>query len=301
MASTSRKRAKRKDTSHLSKNNKPQWIPNTGKTSFVWKFFQAKTDGRAYCRYIDNNSNDEGECNYCCIYKSQTSSMIYHIQNVHKEYGITPYKEPKQQELRYAVADWVVTDGFPFSVVQGQGFKRMINKVNPEFISPCYATLKRDIGCGYKIAIELMKDHIKKTCTYASITADLWTSRAKTGYIGITCHWLTQEMKLYDILVCVEQISYPHTGNMLKAIREWDGVNCVACSAHTLQLCVLKGLKEIKPYLNKYAKLNQFFESPKQMESDNQNEEENIYKPLKILRTVTEVPTRWGSKLASWK
>ena len=28
---------------------------------------------------------------------------------------------------------------------------------------------------------------------------------------------------------------------------------------------------------------------------------ENIYKPLKILRTVTEVPTRWGSKLASWK
>jgi hypothetical protein len=231
----------------------------------------------------------------------------------------------------------------------------MINKVNPAFISPCYATLKRDIGCGYKIAIELMKDHIKKTCTYASITADLWTSRAKTGYIGITCHWLTQEMKLYDILVCVEQISYPHTGehirntiqsklkvlgleekiniaitdnggNMLKAIREWDGVNCVACSAHTLQLCVLKGLKEIKPYLNKYVKLNQFFESPKQMErlevaqreifirqvgiynplsspteSDNQNEEENIYKPLKILRTVTEVPTRWGSKLASWK
>jgi hypothetical protein len=101
MASTSRKRAKRKDTSHLSKNNsafdnsntiitlseqEPQWIPNTGKTSFVWKFFQAKTDGRAYCRYIDNNSNDKGECNYSCIYKSQTSSMIYHIQNVHKEY-----------------------------------------------------------------------------------------------------------------------------------------------------------------------------------------------------------------------
>ena len=200
-----------------------------------------------------------------------------------------------------------------------------------------------------------MKDHIKETCIYASITTDLWTSRAKTGYIGITCHWLTQKMKLCDILICVEQISYPHTGehirntiqdklkilglekkiniaitdngsNMVKAIREWNGVDRIACSAHTLQLCVLKGLKQIKPYLNKYTELNQFFESPKQMErledaqreifarqtglynpstpsteNDNQSNQEDKHEPLKILRTITEVPTWWGSKLASWK
>jgi len=100
----------------------------------------------------------------------------------------------------------------------------------------------------------------------------------------------------------------------------------IACSAHTLQLCVLKGLKQIKPYLNKYTELNQFFESPKQMErledaqreifarqtglynpstpsteNDNQSNQEDKHEPLKILRTITEVPTWWGSKLASWK
>ena len=32
-----------------------------------------------------------------------------------------------------------------------------------------------------------------------------------------------------------------------------------------------------------------------------QNDEENQNKPLRILRTITEVPTHWGSKLASWK
>jgi len=97
------------------------------------------------------------------------------------------------------VSDWIITDGLPFKAIQGQDFKQMIKKVNAAFIPSCYATLKRDIGFGYKIAIELMKDHIKETCIYASITTDLWTSRAKTGYIGITCHWLTQEMKLCDI------------------------------------------------------------------------------------------------------
>ncbi len=48
----------------------------------------------------------------------------------------------------------------------------MIKKVNAAFISPCYVTLKWDIGFGYKITIELMKDHIKETCIYASIIID---------------------------------------------------------------------------------------------------------------------------------
>lgn len=258
------------------------------------------------------------------------------------------------------MADWLITDGLPFNTVNGKGFKKMMKKVNAAFDPPCYTTIKQDIGLGYEAAIELMKNYIEETCVYASITTDLWTSRAKNGYIGITCHWLTQEMKLCDILVCVEQISYPHTGehirrtiqdklkvlglekkviiavtdngsNMVKAIKEWDGVGRVACSAHTLQLCVLKGLQKIKSYLKKYAKLNQFFDSPKQterledaqreifvrqkqranemessspvglIEDNHESDEENPNKPLKILRTITEVPTRWGSKLASWK
>ncbi|GBB95898.1 hypothetical protein RclHR1_02640012 [Rhizophagus clarus] len=200
MASTSRKRVKGKETTfHLYKKNcisgnantiiipveeqndpeEPKWIPNTRRTSFVWKFFQAKTDSCAYCRYIADNNE---ECRYSCIYKSQTSSMIYHIQNVHKEYE-KKSEETKQQELRYAVADWIIIDRLLFRAIQGQGFRRMIKKINAAFIPLCYATLKQDIGCGYETAIELMKDHIEKTCIYASITTDLWISRAKTEYI----------------------------------------------------------------------------------------------------------------------
>jgi hypothetical protein len=197
--------------------------------------------------------------------------------------------------LHNAVTDWLITDGLPFNTVNGEGFKKMMKKVNAAFNPPCYATLKQNMGLEYKTAVELMKNYIEKTCNYASITTDLWTSRAKNGYISITCHWLTQEMKLCDILICVDQISYLHTrehirktiqdklkvlglekkiiiaitdngSNMVKAIEEWNSVERVACSAHTLQLCVLKGLNKIKLYLEKFSKLNQFFESPKQTE-----------------------------------
>ena len=48
-----------------------------------------------------------------------------------------------------------------------------MKKVNAASFNPlCYTTLKQDMG--YKIAIELMKNYIEKTCDYASITTDLW-------------------------------------------------------------------------------------------------------------------------------
>ncbi|GBC17730.1 zinc finger BED domain-containing protein 1-like [Rhizophagus irregularis DAOM 181602=DAOM 197198] len=108
------------------------------------------------------------------------------VMNANIVVSIKHKQEPLQQKLRNGVADWIVTDRLPFNTV-------------------------REKGCGYKITVELMKNYIEEICIYAFITTDLWTLRAKTGYIGITYHWLTQEMKLYDILVYVEKISYPHT------------------------------------------------------------------------------------------
>jgi hypothetical protein len=71
---SSSKRYKKSFSSRSSKKNcitisdDPEWIPNTGKTSFVWIFFQAKTDGRAYCRKIDKEvTGHDEECGYSCI------------------------------------------------------------------------------------------------------------------------------------------------------------------------------------------------------------------------------------------
>jgi len=248
------------------------------------------------------------------------------------------------------VADWIVTDSQPFNSANGKGFLRMINKFDPAFRPPCYVTIKKDIGYGYQAAFQVIKEMIDQTCETAAITTDLWTSCAKSGYIGITCHWLTEKMELRDILICVEPIRYPHTGNnicqaiisklellgledkvniaitdngsnMVKAIREWDGVDRVPCSAHTLQLCVKRGLEKVQYYTKRFKKLSQFFNSPKQNErleaaqrelalgndtqpADNSSllgSTQSGQSSLKILRIINDVKTRWGSSLASWK
>ncbi|CAG8493117.1 4633_t:CDS:2 [Rhizophagus irregularis] len=341
----------------------PQWVdlgPN--KKSWVWKHFGIKTDGRAYCRYKVLRGGIEEECNYSCMYNTQTSTQQQHLNSVHKEFEkeknqqlkindpklkkIIPHNKSKQQELRNAVADWLVTDSQPFNSVNGKGFLRMINKFDPAFQPPCYVTIKKDIGCGYQAVFQAIKEMIIQTCETAAITTDLWTSHAKSGYIGITCHWLSDKMELYDILLCVEPIEYPHSGdnirqtiikklqllgleskvkvavtdnssNMIKTIREWDGIDRVPCSANTLQLCVMRGLEKVKIYTQQFKKLVQFFNFPKQNQrlEEAQNElasgnnaeiTNNSSSPLqqsslKILRTINDVKTRWGSSLTSWK
>ena len=111
--------------------------------------------------------------------------------------------------------------------------------------------------------------------------------------------------------------------NMIKAIEYWHGTERVGCTAHILQLCVNKGFKIITPYIQKFTNLIHFFNSPKQNErleeaqkeiynrkgkqraETNDQEIQEIQEDkkeeqtLRILRTITEVATRWDSRLAS--
>ena len=60
-SSSKRQRTAGNSNTIIISDEESQWIPNTGKSSFVWKFFQAKTNGRAYCRYIDNTDDNNEE------------------------------------------------------------------------------------------------------------------------------------------------------------------------------------------------------------------------------------------------
>jgi len=70
-----------------NQQEEPQWVDlGTNKKSWVWKHFGVKTDGRAYCRYKVLKNGVEEECNYSCMYNTQTSTQQHHLTSVHKEF-----------------------------------------------------------------------------------------------------------------------------------------------------------------------------------------------------------------------
>ena len=110
-----------------------------------------------------------------------------------------------------------------------------------------------------------------------ALTTDMWTSEANEAYLGLSCHYLTQEFELVSVCLAVEHFSGRHTGvniasdishvlsdyaidqsaisaviadnasNMDLALRlgEWRSRHCFG---HTLQLAINDGLKCLQVY-----------------------------------------------------
>ena len=134
-----------------------------------------------------------------------------------------------------------------------------------------------------------------KTAQSISLTADLWTSRSKHGYLGLTATWINQNFEISDVLLDITYFPTPHTAEAIadiikNSIQKWkienrviaittdNGSNMVAainkltpivrlsCVSHTLQLAIGKGLKHVQ-FLTKRAKqLINFFSTQKQIE-----------------------------------
>ncbi|CAG8627993.1 5248_t:CDS:2, partial [Cetraspora pellucida] len=149
---------------------------------------------------------------------------------------------------------------------------------------PSYKTLKKEIAIANITAKNQINDLLAQSSETISLTTDFWTARNKTGYIGITAHWLSNKFELNKILLCLESMLYPHTGrsirefliskvqefnlqnkilcvvtdngsNMIRAIRNWKGVERLLCTAHTLQLSI-NHTAQIKTQKNKQNEMS---------------------------------------------
>ncbi len=76
------------------------------------------------------------------------------------------------------------------------------------------------IGEAYEWSKDQLLELLKVDCIAASITTDFWTSRARHGYIGVTCSWLSHDWILHETLLALKQVKYPHTGEVIKVILD---------------------------------------------------------------------------------
>src|SRR5262249_51165852 len=123
-------------------------------------------------------------------------------------------------------------------------------------------------------AREIVTKNIKNILNEAisvSITCDLWTSRSKQGFLGVTCHYITESFEFKEIILAIKYLQHPHTANRIQEVLEeiinqWNlrekiffcttdnaanmkkmlnqipWIKRLSCTAHTIQLVVGKGL-----------------------------------------------------------
>ncbi|XP_051953602.1 zinc finger BED domain-containing protein 4-like [Xyrauchen texanus] len=217
----------------------------------------------------------------------------------------------------------VVKDLQPFTIVEDEGFRAFVNKLDPSYVLPSRKVLKTMVSERYNTTKEKTMEDLQKA-EFVSLTADMWSSINMDGYLGVTCHYITPEATMATVLLGVRRFYQTHTAQHLMEAKallmaEWgitSKVHCmvtdnasnmilsaqllnlrhVPCFAHNLNLIVKKALDQT-PVINeirqKARKIVGLFRSSCKAKDKLVEMQSLMGRPS--LKMIQEVETRWNS------
>lgn len=173
-----------------------------------------------------------------------------------------------------------------------------------------------------------VKETLKTVKGSLTLTADVWTSRATEAYLGVSCHFLSEDWQMKSFNLATMPLQERHTGanittwmeevvekfdispakikavvhdsgsNMVAAMRmleEKHGWASIRCAGHTLQLIVNTALKEstISRALGAARQLVEHFKRSELASTKLKMKQEQMHVTKNTL--IQDVSTRWNS------
>lgn len=158
----------------------------------------------------------------------------------------------------------------PINVVDGNGFRELLNFIEPGYRIPSRGTITSRVEARYGEKKDELKAQLRSADKVA-ITTDCWTALTTESYITVTCRYIDEDWHLKSAVLLTEAIPVRHTAENLAeklnhAVQAWgltgrvtacihdNAKNIVAanshahadwhsvpCFAHTLQLAINDG------------------------------------------------------------
>nr|XP_017093875.2 E3 SUMO-protein ligase ZBED1-like [Drosophila bipectinata] len=217
----------------------------------------------------------------------------------------------------------IARDVQPFSMVEDDGFRNLMQHMDPKYKMPS-RTFFREVMLP-KIYKDLRKDLECELegVQYVAITTDGWTSRANKAFITVSCHYVNKQFQLITAVLSTASLLTPtnHSAmNIADTIRqvlnEWKLLHKVVtivtdndatmkkacehfqikhfpCFAHTINLLVQEILKLeiIRPILTKCKTVVAFMKRSSTAMAKFKDAQ-MVTPPLGLIQ---EVPIRWNS------
>ena len=220
------------------------------------------------------------------------------------------------------VCEMVARDLRPVSIVEGDGFRQLINYLEPEYRIPSHTHITS--VCHRMYQVEREKLEAELVGRHVGLTSDIWTGAATQGYITVTAHFISDSWELCSRVLLTREMRERHTGvniskTLLEAAKEWgitdervsglvrdNAANAIlgadltgwphfGCAAHTLQLSVNAGLTH--PTIDKATaaarKLVGHFKHS--VVATTALKEKQVQLNIKQHHLIQDVSTRWNS------
>lgn len=139
----------------------------------------------------------------------------------------------------------------PFQTVNDPGFRQLLHTLKPRYECPDCKTISTSyIPKFYSKEKERIGQAVANVSSFA-MTTDIWTSRSKLTYTGLTIHYVDHEFKLQSHLLKTKDFPEDHTGaNIAEELElmldEWkldkqglsavttDNCSNIVCATHIL-------------------------------------------------------------------
>ncbi|KAM4534867.1 E3 SUMO-protein ligase ZBED1-like isoform 1-T1 [Fundulus diaphanus] len=252
--------------------------------------------------------------------------MLRHYRAKHEnEIHDTPMTNSasRKQILDEAVLNFIVKDCQPLSVVENEGFRELVQLLEPSYVLPTRKTIKQTLAKKYEEERERVKMEVQQAVA-VSITADMWTSVNMEAYLALTCHYINENLQLCTSVLGVQYFPQSHTADNLAQVKrammeDWaitNKVKCLVtdaapnmiactrqlqirhliCIAHSLNLLVRKSCDQIPTLTSirhKARHIVTYFRSSTTAKEKLAQVQQQMGRPT--LKLINEVPTRWNS------
>ena len=111
----------------------------------------------------------------------------------------------------------VALDMMPLYMVEGRGFRNLIDFLEPEYKVPSHQTIMRRISKRYREVKGVVEKGLNDVSDVA-ITTDAWTSLATESYVTVTVHYITKEWQMKSAVLDTSELDERHSAENL-AIR----------------------------------------------------------------------------------
>jgi hypothetical protein len=240
-------------TSHSAVTKKRRRTPR----SWVWKWGLIK--GHLWICNLCPTTNQKS------FVKSSTTHIITHLREIHDKSDSSPdstqttltsYRSIDKQVITQLLVDWVVQDQQPFTAIESQTFRAILQYVNPysiQKVPKCGDTVRNHGLKMFNDAKDILITAIKNTRSRIHLSFDLWTSPNYKSLIAIIGHWTAPDLSLKTVLLAIREINGSHTGEniggkIFEIIEEYQ-------IAFKLGYCVLDNASNNDTALNSMSEL----------------------------------------------
>lgn len=236
------------------------------------------------------------------------------------------FNDERSRKINVLVGEMIARDNQPFNIVNNEGFRRLVAALEPRYSLPSDSYFRTALIPELYDAMSSKLASVLAGVQHMSLTTDEWsTSQCTDSLLSVTAHWIDDQWQRRSAVIAARPVEGSHTAENLggvvkETLSKWGLMNkvhvclrdngknivaglrnnkipSIACFAHTLQLCVKRGLGSQRAVIDALAVARQVAShfSHSVLAKEKLEKIQATVPDLPVHRIIQDVQTRWNS------